>query len=153
MSKLVAEEISTEIKKLWLIGNVNRVSFIAYSLGGVIIRAALTYLEEFKSLFSTYISLATPHMGCFYSGNKLLSLGMWVVNGLTRDQLLSEIRLSDENDIKETTLYSLSTLKGLDWFKVIVLVGSSQDWYSPLESALIQMSERINGLSIYNDLK
>ena len=76
-----------------------------------------------------------------------------VVNGITRDQLLSEIRLSDDKDIQETSLYKLSSAKGLEWFDVVVFTGSSQDWYSPIESALIQMSDRIKDSHIYADLK
>ena len=153
MSRMVAAEISKEIDKSKWIGSVKRVSFISHSLGGIIIRGAIEYLKEYKNLFGTYISLATPHLGYFHSTNKLLSLGLWVVNGITRDQLLSEIRLSDDKDIQETSLYKLSSAKGLEWFDVVVFTGSSQDWYSPIESALIQMSDRIKDSHIYADLK
>ena len=92
MSRMVAAEISKEIDKSKWIGSVKRVSFISHSLGGIIIRGAIEYLKEYKNLFGTYISLATPHLGYFHSTNKLLSLGLWVVQ-LTSLGLTAKIQL------------------------------------------------------------
>mmetsp|Transcript_29036 Transcript_29036/g.33171 ORF Transcript_29036/g.33171 Transcript_29036/m.33171 type:complete len:120 (-) Transcript_29036:17-376(-) len=47
------------------------------------------------------------------------------------------------NKILDGTVYSLSQLEGLDWFKTVVFAGSAQDNYSPLESSLVQVSNRI----------
>ena len=54
-----------------------RISFIGQSLGGLIIRAALPHLEEFKDKFYTYISLSSPHLGYMFHSNTLFNAGMW----------------------------------------------------------------------------
>jgi alpha-beta hydrolase superfamily lysophospholipase len=54
-----------------------RISFIGHSLGGLIIRAALPHLEEYKDKFYTYISLSSPHLGYMYNSNTLFNAGMW----------------------------------------------------------------------------
>jgi hypothetical protein len=46
-------------------------------LGGLIIRAALPHLEEYKDKFYTYISLSSPHLGYMYNSNTLFNAGMW----------------------------------------------------------------------------
>jgi len=77
---------------------------------------------------------------------------MWVVDFVSGSPSLSEIRLADDKEIEKTSLYKLSAGKGLDWFEVVVLVGSSQDLYSPQESALIQLSERLYDMTLADEL-
>lgn len=52
-----------------------RISFIGHSLGGVIIRAALPYLEEFRDSMYTFLTLSTPHMGYLYNTSSLIDAG------------------------------------------------------------------------------
>lgn len=70
---------------------------------------------------------------------------MWLVGGVKGTPALSEIRLTDSKSIEETALYRLSKARGLNWFKTVILAGSTQDCYSPIESALIELSERLEG--------
>lgn len=106
------------------------------------LRAALKHLEEFKDVLYGFITLATPHYGYLHSVSKILSVGMWAFSKLTKNPTVSEMRLSDNIKIEESTLFKLSEYNGLEWFKYIVLVGSYHDSYAPLESSLIQLSER-----------
>jgi hypothetical protein len=46
-------------------------------MGGVIIRAALPYLEEYSHKMHLYMSLSTPHLGYMYKYSKLIDAGMW----------------------------------------------------------------------------
>ena len=48
-------------------------------MGGLIIRAALPYLEKHKALFDTYISLSSPHLGYAYNPNKLVGAGFYIL--------------------------------------------------------------------------
>ena len=50
-------------------------SFIAFSLGGVITRAALSYLWKLKHKFMTFITLGSPHLGYVYNTSKLIETG------------------------------------------------------------------------------
>ena len=52
-----------------------RISFIGHSLGGLIIRASLPYLKEYKDQFYTYLTLSTPHLGLIYGNSSLVDAG------------------------------------------------------------------------------
>ena len=59
----LANEIVDFIQK-WAPGkSLGRISFICHSLGGIIARAALPHLVEYKDKMFTFISLAVPHLG------------------------------------------------------------------------------------------
>jgi len=44
-------------------------------LGGLIIRAALPHLKEYKDNFHTFLSLSTPHLGLLYGESSLVDAG------------------------------------------------------------------------------
>ena len=48
------------------------------------------------------------------------------------------------HEMETSCLYKLSEMKGLNWFKHIVLVSSYQDSYAPFDSARIQICDRSN---------
>ena len=104
-----------------------RISFVGHSLGGLIIRAALPHLEEFKDKFFTYMSLSSPHMGYMYNSNKLFDAGMWFLKKWRKSKCLLQLSMSDTNDLEESALYKISCSPGLNWFKNIVLASSYQD--------------------------
>jgi len=56
---------------------INRISFIGHSLGGLIIRAALPHLKEYKDQFYTYMTLSTPHLGLLYGNSSLVDAGSY----------------------------------------------------------------------------
>ena len=51
------------------------ISFIGHSLGGLIIRAALPYLECLSDRMHLFMTLSSPHLGFMYS-SKILDAGM-----------------------------------------------------------------------------
>lgn len=74
LGKNLAAEIKVYIKKR-CIQSLNKITFICHSMGGVIARAALPYLKEYSSLMHSYISIGTPHLGCYANQNKLIDAG------------------------------------------------------------------------------
>lgn len=50
------------------------ISFIAHSLGGLIVRAALPYLDY---EFYTLMTLGSPHLGYITNDKPLIRFGMW----------------------------------------------------------------------------
>ena len=62
LAQNLASEIEADIG-FHDIRNIDKISFIGFSLGGVIIRAALPLISKYKSKFYSYMSLATPHLG------------------------------------------------------------------------------------------
>jgi len=150
---MISEEIRFEIDKSQALYSVIKISFVGHSLGGLVIRAALEYLEDFKEHFYTIMTLATPHLGYMHSNSRLLSIGMWAFSRVSKNPTISEMRLSDATNIKQCCLYKLSEKPGLNWFKNVIVMGSSQDSYSPIESALIKLSERMQTHKSYDEYK
>ena len=143
MGKKLATEVKSYIKE-WNNGLIfKKISFIGHSIGGVIIRAALPNLEEFKDKFWLYLSLSSPHLGYVFSDSTLIKTGMWVLKRWKGSKSLEQFMQNDNKDLNETCLYKLSEYNGLNWFKYVYLLSSHQDNYSPYESSRIQ----INNLS------
>ena len=62
------------------------ISFLGHSMGGIIIRSCLPYLQLFKNNFHCYISLCTPHMGYLYHTSKIVTTSIWLMNQLKKDE-------------------------------------------------------------------
>ena len=149
MGKKLATEVKSYIKE-WNNGLIfKKISFIGHSIGGVIIRAALPSLEEFKDKFWLYLSLSSPHLGYVFSDSTLIKTGMWVLKRWKGSKSLEQFMQNDNKDLNETCLYKLSEYNGLNWFKYVYLLSSHQDNYSPYESSRIQF----NSSSLSNDKK
>ena len=149
MGKKLATEVKSYIKE-WNNGLIfNKISFIGHSIGGVIIRAALPNLEEFKDKFWFYLSLSSPHLGYVFSDSTLIKTGMWFLKRWKGSKSLEQFMQNDNKDLNETCLYKLSEYNGLNWFKYVYLLSSHQDNYSPYESSRIQF----NNSSLGNDKK
>lgn len=143
LGEIVAKECLEQIERVRGVGKLDKVSFLGFSFGGLIFRAAFEYLKDYKDNFFSFITLASPHFGCIYSESKLFSMGIWAFSKITSSPIIQQLRLGDAKDLYETALYKLSKKEGLAWFDSILLCGSYQDNYSPLESSLIQYSERL----------
>lgn len=72
----VAEEIRASIKEDFDNDEIGKISFICHSLGGLIAREAMSHLLEYKHLFHTYMSLASPHLGITEASTHI-KLGLW----------------------------------------------------------------------------
>lgn len=53
-----------------------RLSFVGHSLGGLILRAALPYLETFEENFFTFLTFSSPHLGFLFSSSKMVNAGI-----------------------------------------------------------------------------
>ena len=113
---------------------INRISFVAHSLGGLIVRAALPLLSEYKERFHMYISLSTPHLGI---SNKLLEGGILFLQLFKRSEVLDQLTMRDSPSPNDCFITKLCHMEGLDWFRRVLLVGSSQDQYAPLFSSTV----------------
>ena len=75
----LAQEIVYFIQEWCPNDSLGKLSMIGHSLGGIIIRSALPYLERYSSKMHLYMSLSTPHLGYTPSKSKIIDAGMWVV--------------------------------------------------------------------------
>lgn len=74
LGKNLALEIRAYIAKRY-IQCLSKISFIGHSMGGVIARAALPHLSDYSSIMYSYISICSPHLGCYANSNKLIDAG------------------------------------------------------------------------------
>ncbi|VVA90617.1 unnamed protein product [Arabis nemorensis] len=117
-----------------------KLSFVGHSIGNVIIRTALadSLMEPYRKFLHTYLSLSGPHLGYLYSTNSLFNSGLWLLKKLKSTQVIHQLTLTDDPDIRHTFFYKLCKQKTLENFKNIVLLSSPQDGYVPYHSARIE---------------
>ena len=87
------------------IDNVNRISFVGHSLGGLIIRSSLMYLEVLKPKLFTYMTLSSPHLGYTQGGSKLVSTGIWFLKKWKKSTCLKQLAMQDHPDLRQTVVY------------------------------------------------
>jgi triacylglycerol esterase/lipase EstA (alpha/beta hydrolase family) len=88
MGRKLSQEIIKYIQENCPGSQLGRISFIGHSLGGIILRAAFPYLEQYKTKFHGFLTLCSPHLGCIYTQNKLVSAGMWFLKSIKKSQVL-----------------------------------------------------------------
>ncbi|KAL8596029.1 hypothetical protein ACOMHN_021069 [Nucella lapillus] len=120
---------------------VSRISFVGHSLGNIIIRSALTSpkLMHLLPKMYTFLSLSGPHLGALYNNSGLVNMGMWFMQKWKKSGSLLQLSLKDSSDPRHSFLYRLSQKPVLQYFKHVLLVGSSQDRYVPYHSSRIEM--------------
>ncbi|XP_070396295.1 uncharacterized protein [Dermacentor albipictus] len=123
------------------IGTKNfKLSFIGFSLGCVLVRAALTcaQMRPYIKNLHTFFSINGPHLGVVYVKNRFLRFQISVLSKIKMKGSLKELTFQDSADLRRCYLYILSQAPGLEYFKNVLLVGSSQDKLVPVHSSNIQ---------------
>ncbi|CAC5361760.1 Protein FAM135A,Protein FAM135B [Mytilus coruscus] len=139
MTERLANEIIAYIDMYGL--NVTKLSFIGHSLGNLIIRSVVSRskLKHLVPKLYTFLSLSGPHLGTLYNSSGLVNMGMWFMQKWKKSGSLLQLSLKDNVDPRQSFLYKLSQKPGLELFRHVLLVGSSQDRYVPYHSSRIEM--------------
>jgi hypothetical protein len=89
-------------------------SFVCHSLGGVVVRSALTeaVMAPFLNHCYTLVTLATPHCGYLYGDNSLLTTGIWILKKWSKSVCLSQLSLTDNSDPNQCFMMNLSKQRG-----------------------------------------
>lgn len=101
LGELIADEIIDEIDNIREEYPIDRITLIGYSMGGLVLRAALPHMESLKKYLKTFITLATPHIGYLTTHSKILTAGMWVAGTFNINNSISEITISDKRNMKD----------------------------------------------------
>jgi len=131
-----------------IIGGVEALcSFVGHSLGGLIIRQALTApsMQKYNNKLYTLVTLSTPHLGTQFFSSSLLPGAMWLWQKCTSSPSLKQVRFQDAPDLSETFVFQLSKTKGLENFRHVILVSAEQDLYVPFHSARIELPRVADG--------
>ncbi|XP_021375340.1 protein FAM135A-like [Mizuhopecten yessoensis] len=140
---LMTDRLESEILSfLDLYGiNPSKVSFVGHSLGNIIVRSVVSRpkLAHLVPKLHTFLSLSGPHLGTLYNSSGLVNMGMWFMQKWKKSGSLLQLSLKDHSDPRQSFLYKLSQKAGLEMFRHVLLVGSSQDRYVPYHSSRIEM--------------
>eukprot|EP00397_Hematodinium_sp_SG-2012_P007008 GEMP01007048.1.p1 GENE.GEMP01007048.1~~GEMP01007048.1.p1 ORF type:complete len:593 (+),score=106.66 GEMP01007048.1:1074-2852(+) len=102
MGMRLASEVADSIRD-WVgptgsTSRLSRLSFIGHSIGGLIIRAALPYLEAmFAPYFHTLITMGTMHLGYMYNTNRLVDAGIWALHQWGKSECLRQLQMLDSS--------------------------------------------------------
>lgn len=131
MGLRLAAEVRNFIRTCFY-GKKFTISFIGHSLGGLIIRAALGHLAEFKDHFRAYFSLCSPHLGVA-GGKFLVSVGIKLMSSMEKYKSMRQMSLED----KEKVLVKIAEQNGLSDFETLGFFGFYKDGYVSVKSAKV----------------
>jgi hypothetical protein len=134
----VADEIRDAIEDKFDDVEIDRISFICHSLGGIIAREAINHLLDYSDKFYCYCSFGTPHLGILNS-QMHVKFGIWVSEIFKTYDCLTQLKMKDELDITDTYLYRLTMKEGLEHFEQVLFYASPQDTMCPYYSARVQV--------------
>lgn len=112
------------------------ISFIAHSLGGIIVRSLVTRpaVSHLLPKLHLLLSICGPHLGTQHQTG-VVSAGMWVIRKWYQSQSLIQLSLKDSSNPRDTFLYHLSEAQTFECFRHVILLTSPQDKYVPNQSA------------------
>jgi hypothetical protein len=100
MGNRLANEVKNHINEFFPPDSLVSLSFIGHSLGGVIIRASLPRLLEFKNKFHTLITFSSPHLGYKVNTSSVIEAGIWVLQKFKNSNCLKQLTMSDSTNPK-----------------------------------------------------
>ena len=130
----VSDEILYKLNDEFEPQTISKISFIAHSLGGIVARAALPNLIEYKNKFHSFCTLGSPHLGVL-NAKFHIQIGTVVAQFWFKAHCLKQLRLADAENIEDTFLYELSETEGLEFFKYVCFFSSTQDYFVPYYSS------------------
>ena len=77
-----------------------RLSFVAHSIGCIVVRAALLQppLQQFRPRLGTFVSLCGPHLGLARANNALLTSGMRILQHMKQAKWIAQALLEDKRE-------------------------------------------------------
>ena len=94
MAARLAREVADFVAELGGAQRVARLSFVAHSLGGLIVRASLAFapMRALVPKLHTLVTLASPHCGYLFSESRLLRSGLAMMQRWTNSTCLQQVR-------------------------------------------------------------
>lgn len=108
MGANLASEVETFITGQCFGDSLGRISFIGHSLGGLIIRAALPFLEYYSMKMHLFFTLSSPHLSTVHSDSWQVKAGFWLIKALKKSTSLEQVSMDDAKNPRDTYLYKLS---------------------------------------------
>ena len=118
----------------------SKVSFLAHSLGGLIVRTlcGLEGMKPFIPALHTFLTLNSPHCGLMYN-QRAANWGIALLQWWKQSVSLEQLTMRDAPNFRDTFLYKLSMNGAFGMFRNVLLVGCYHDLYVPGHSALVEL--------------
>ena len=133
----VDDFISSACEKLEL----QHISFIAFSIGGCVLSAALNlpHMRKYLPFLHTLCAISCPLLGLLVpSDSYMVASGLWFMANVAGDVTLKEISMVDGQASGNHALLRLNAKGRFPRFKHVLLIGSTQDLFVPLYSSHMQ---------------
>lgn len=112
------------------------INFVGFSLGGLIVRAALPLLKDYWDRFNLFATFSSPHLGISECDNNLVNIGVWYLIKVDKVKNLKELNFQSVK-FGDSLLMKLSQCEGLSQFRKVVLVCSKNDGFVPYYSTVL----------------
>lgn len=118
-SSRISSELHSHLQSLQ--HPVTRISFIAHSLGALVLRLALNspLFTVYRDRFHLFLSLNTPHLGVVFPG-WTTEWGSKFVSFFNNSKVLSELLLKDAKNLRNTLLYKMARNSGMLMFNMFL---------------------------------
>ena len=142
----MAERLAQEVEG-FIVGNgqrlrLQRLSFVAFSIGALVLRAALRLpaLRKLEPFMHAFASISGPLIGYpMPSASGVVQSGMWFMANVVKDVTLAQLGLADGAEPARSLVGQVSAAPDEQpRFRHVLLVGSQQDKYVPLYSSLLR---------------
>uniref|UniRef100_A0A1I7WP36 DUF676 domain-containing protein n=1 Tax=Heterorhabditis bacteriophora TaxID=37862 RepID=A0A1I7WP36_HETBA len=122
-----------------------KVSFVAHSLGGIIVRAALAKANAdwLHPRLHTLLTINSPHLGLTYLGRGV-NWGLQLIQWWKQSRSMEQLSLRDEISFHDSFLFQLSEKKTFSHFKYVLLIGTPPDVFVPCHSSLLAPCKTAN---------
>jgi len=140
MAERLAAEIDGFISASKRQLTLKRLSFVAFSIGGCVLNAALTLppLQKYSPLLYTMAAISCPLLGLLVPGTSFaVSSGLWFMAKVAGDKALKQLCFADTHD-DGPIVWRLNGKGAFPAFRHVILVGSQQDKFIPLYSSHMQ---------------
>ncbi|KAJ3000203.1 hypothetical protein HDV02_000116 [Globomyces sp. JEL0801] len=136
MGHNLAIEVATFIRFCSV--RISKISFVAHSLGGLIVRMAIRHdmMSPYRRLFQNFTTIATPHFSSFLHSHLLMSSFLSVYQSFSKSDCIDQLYMKDHIDLRQCLIYHLSQDQNINYFQSVNLFGCPQDLYVHFEGAL-----------------
>ena len=133
----LALEIKNYLKSRYTSNKTMKLSMICHSMGGLIARASLEYLEFYRENLHALVTICSPHLGQLLHQSALIKTTMYLLNKFSPSSSMLELNMED-GLVEESCISKLSLDEGIGWFNHLVLINVKEDNIVPTCSARIE---------------
>ena len=135
LGRKVAEEVLKHVEQT--ITKYDKINFVGFSLGGLLVRASLEHLGELRKRLGIFVTFSSPHLGISECENSLVNLGVWYLIKVDKVKNLKELNFQSVK-MHDSVLMKLSKCPHIANFSKVVLVSSKDDGFVPLYSTFLE---------------